>query len=469
MFCLDYGVDGLLNLFLSYRCERIPMHRTWLPGSILLAVLLKQALGQGFLDGLFRIDCGAQTPYYEDYTYWNTDDRYITTGDNIAIPLRNAFNVTQLNTLRCFKKQTRNCYTLPANPSQSYHVKASFYYGNYDGSSRPPTFGLEIEGIEWTDVMTSSTQAVYHEVIYMARRDNISVCLVRAKGKNGDPFINALETSPLSDMYDELNHDLTWFRKYRYSFGAEGSILGYPDDLYNRVWEANTPPDVKQVAVSSFFYNRVNEVPTTVLDHAVEAPSLNDSVNLQLALDETDQDSLYYMTFYFTSMHYDDENYTGKSSFDMDIENIGKSATIDTDYSSCTCWTLANIQMNATSTLSIKLRPNGNTSFPPAISAMEAFKASMASPSPPADEKKGQNLGLLVGLPIAGLVFGLAVLGLFVYCFVSRRPRLGPGGPVPGRPENFDPGKSSSQEEIDELLALHFANLQSHIVGHIIQ
>ncbi|KAI4368815.1 hypothetical protein MLD38_017329 [Melastoma candidum] len=101
--------------------------------------------------------------------------------------------------------------------------------------------------------------------------------------------------------------------------------------------------------------------------------------------------------------------------------------------------------MNGTNTLSIELCRNGNTSFPPSISATEVFKASMASPNPPdgPGEKKGRNLRPLIGLPISGLIFGLSLLGMFVYCFVSRRPRSGPGGPVPGRPRNVEPGKSS--------------------------
>lgn len=140
----------------------------------------------------------------------------------------NSYNVTQLNSLRYFKTHKRNCYTLPANPSWSYNVKASFYYGNYDGQSRPPTFGLEIEGIEWTSVVTSMARAVYHEAIYTVKRYNISVCLVRAKGKHGNPFINALEMSQLSsyDMYNGMNHDLTWFSRYRYSFGTDKPVLG---------------------------------------------------------------------------------------------------------------------------------------------------------------------------------------------------------------------------------------------------
>lgn len=228
------------------------------------------------------------------------------------------------------------------------------------------------------------------------------------------------------------------------------------------MWEANTPQGIEQVTSgATFFYYQVNGVPITVLNRAVEALSLNDSVILQLTFDETDNNGLYYLTFYFTSMHYDYKRYTGKNSFDMSVGDSGK-ATVDTDYLYCTCWTLANVHLNGMTTLSIELHPNRNTSFPPAISAMEVFEASMASPNPGGpDEKKGKNLGLLVGLPV-GLVLGLTLLGLCVYFVVLRRPRPIPGRPVPHvkRAAVDDPGQGFDQEEVNELLYLHFVGKQ---------
>ncbi|KAI4368814.1 hypothetical protein MLD38_017328 [Melastoma candidum] len=426
------------------------------PRSFLLLIFVAASVGlslcQGSLLGSLKIDCGAQAAHFRGLmSYWDTDEKYIKTGDNKAIPSENFNSVTELNTLRYFKKGKKNCYTLPAVPSSSYNVKASFYYGNYDERSKPPIFGLEIEANEWDEVVTSSTVAVYHEAILTARGHDFSVCLVRLKGKHGHPFINALEISPLSSngMYETMNRDLTWFRIFRYRFGAGETVLGYPDP-YSRVWESYTPSTGEEsvTAGALFFQDNSNEVPDTVLNQAMEAPSLNNSLDLKLDFEKTDDNCLYYMTFYFTSMH-SSTWMTGTNSFDIYIGGVHK-ATVLTEFSKCTSWTWVDARMNNTKVLNLEFRPNEQTSFPPAISAMEVFGA---------NHGKKRNLGLIIGLPI-GLVLGLPLLGLFIYFIVLRRkPR-----PVQARPapqltahNGAIPGQGFDQEELDELLHLHFS------------
>lgn len=174
-----------------------------------------------------RIDCGSDTSYNDaNGDTWETDEDYIKTGDNKQVPQSSSSNVEQLNTLRVFTDQNKNCYTLPTPTSTKYLVRAMFLYGNYDGLSNPPVFDLQFDGNKWATVVTTITDFVYHEMVYATKGDSISICLARTRDQQF-PFISRLESLPLAtDMYAQMRRDLAWFNSYRYNYGATDRILG---------------------------------------------------------------------------------------------------------------------------------------------------------------------------------------------------------------------------------------------------
>ncbi|KAF3776604.1 hypothetical protein EJ110_NYTH47773 [Nymphaea thermarum] len=99
--------------------------------------------------------------------------------------------------------------------------KASFFYGNYDGKSSPPSFDLQFDGNHWATVTTASCQGQYFEVIYAPKRENISVCVARTS-PDQVPFISALEIREFEPgMYETNGAEdflLTWRRK---AFGSK--------------------------------------------------------------------------------------------------------------------------------------------------------------------------------------------------------------------------------------------------------
>ena len=88
---------------------------------------------------------------------WYTDYGLIRTGMNKQVPQKQP--IEEMNTLRFFPNGTEpNCYTIFFTSYISgYIVRAGFYYGNYDGLSRPPTFDLTSNGKNWTTVNTTSS------------------------------------------------------------------------------------------------------------------------------------------------------------------------------------------------------------------------------------------------------------------------------------------------------------------------
>ncbi|KAL3750838.1 hypothetical protein ACJRO7_011775 [Eucalyptus globulus] len=76
-----------------------------------------------------QIDCRTETSYDTgDGILWHTDLDFIKT-----CALR-------------FFPGTKQEYSLPAVAQKRYFVRTAFYYGNYDGLLRPPSFGLEFNG-----------------------------------------------------------------------------------------------------------------------------------------------------------------------------------------------------------------------------------------------------------------------------------------------------------------------------------
>lgn len=162
------------------------------------------------MTGWWSIDCGAgggSSRAANGSISWFPDFNYTKAGSDARVPRNQALE--EMNSLRFFpNKSENNCYVIPLQfPGFNYIVRAGFYYGNYDGLSKPPTFDLKLDRENWTTVNTSSAVGggipIYHEAIYLTRSGNLTVCLVQTR--DGEvPFISSLEGVPINGIYEEV-------------------------------------------------------------------------------------------------------------------------------------------------------------------------------------------------------------------------------------------------------------------------
>ncbi|ESQ30274.1 hypothetical protein EUTSA_v10011230mg [Eutrema salsugineum] len=134
--------------------------------------------------------------------------------------------------LRYFPDGVRNCYSLNVTRDTSYMIKAKFVYGNYDGLKIDPNFDLYLGPNIWTTVTSNDTR---EEIIHVTKSNSLQVCLV--KTGISIPFINVLELRPLrkTAYVTESGSFKFLFRTY---FSNSGLKIRYPDDIYDREWNA---------------------------------------------------------------------------------------------------------------------------------------------------------------------------------------------------------------------------------------
>lgn len=219
-------VSAAVVLIALLLCVYVPLTRSQLPA------------------GSLSIDCGSNTSY-TDPTYnitWVPDEPYIYTGQNYDLP--SISDSVPLQSLRYFPgNKTKYCYVLPATPSQTYMVRATFFYYDFlsSASAAPPSFNLEIEAELVAVPDFAQTKNITYEVYMSATSVNIYVCLARSRPTDTSvPFISSLELRPLdtATMYTVVQtlgvYMTCIFHVY---FGNwTQNVIRYPYDKYDRLW-----------------------------------------------------------------------------------------------------------------------------------------------------------------------------------------------------------------------------------------
>ncbi|KAK3028720.1 hypothetical protein RJ639_038611 [Escallonia herrerae] len=239
-----------------------------------------------------RIDCGSLheinvTSYGS--VKWQPDGQFVQSGAN-KILTSNQSHI-QMNTLRFFPNGTRNCYTLPfyLNDNLTTLFRAGFYYGNYDGLSKPPSFRLEIDGNLWANVTTSMREEpIYYELLYKYDGDYATVCLVRTT--DGEvPFISSLEgTFTYFNSYQFMDNKTALYLHSRINYGANESVqqrIGINEELFNRVWESREMSEYPSISRDQVPYGSLdsdNMVPWPVMAYAIQAQNITDSIHLSV-------------------------------------------------------------------------------------------------------------------------------------------------------------------------------------------
>ncbi|XP_077210748.1 putative LRR receptor-like serine/threonine-protein kinase At1g05700 isoform X1 [Tasmannia lanceolata] len=285
---------------------------------LLLAFLVSAAVFVHGQPGFISIDCGiAEGLNYTDnqtQIEYTSDNGFIDTGINQEISSVYTLKSTQrlYQNLRSFPEGIRNCYTLkPVVKGNKYLIRASFMYGNYDGTNKLPVFDVYLGANLWQIMkFPHAHKRIRIEIMVVAYMDIFSVCLINRGW--GAPFISVLELRPLNNsLYTTVNESQSLLLYNRFNPGAPNDRdVRYPDDPYDRIWKQWvgpwTPfstPSIIEIENDFGF-----EPPTMVMSTAVSPLSANDNLNFSFPMNDTDSGLQFYVYMHFAELQLLDSN-----------------------------------------------------------------------------------------------------------------------------------------------------------------
>ncbi|XP_034704255.1 uncharacterized protein At1g24485-like [Vitis riparia] len=267
----------------------------------------------------WNIDCGSEQRRVDyNRSMWLPDIWSITTGLNKQVPQKQP--IEEMNTLRFFPNGSReqSCYLVELTPYfTSYIVRAGFYYGNYDGLSRPPTFDLTINGKNWTTVNTTSSMGggpIYHETIYVYHEYGMKVCLVQTR-EGEVPFISSMEFMEIENpLYTQMvplpltsdnDPNAAFHLVTRTNFGGPEVRFAMDNysDSYNRIWTSgSTPKGCENISTLPQLIEPLeNAPPAAVLADSIASINASDPIILTIDLPPLDGPHPAYFIFYFSN------------------------------------------------------------------------------------------------------------------------------------------------------------------------
>ncbi|GFY97117.1 leucine-rich repeat protein kinase family protein [Actinidia rufa] len=333
--------------------------------------------------------------YQETGIVYVPDEGFTETGENNNITAEVDETIEPyLKNLRSFPEGKRNCYTLKpkAGRNNTYLVRATFLYGNYDSQNSPPTFDLHLGTDLWTSVTFDSnyTQVFNPEIIYIPTTDYIDVCLVNAN--KGVPFISALELRLLNnDIYKaQLGSALQTLE--RNDYGASTTQPPISDEMrscglmekgyvtlnhvadtrtmfYDRLWFPVGTPDLVTVETEltmDAMSNNDYKPPPVVMRTAVRPTTNNDS--LVLSWKPKDPTSGYYVF-----MHFFEVDFTVRvpRQFSIDLNDNpwfeAENLSMDSVLTVFATVALKGVELKLT------IAPTNVSTFPPLLNAAEIY------------------------------------------------------------------------------------------------
>ncbi|KAK1396342.1 hypothetical protein POM88_006205 [Heracleum sosnowskyi] len=327
------------------------------------------------------IDCGADgVPFNDDLLIWHTDDGYIQTGSNELVRTKATRN--EFNTLRAFPdKERENCYSMSSETQTlRYIIRVGFYYGNYDGLSKPPKFDLFINNVKWATVDTSinNGEPFYEEIIYHDRASGFfRICLVKIKG-GGIPLINSIEIMVVYDeLYPEMERGATYNLVARTNLG--GPEVRYDidtDEMYNRIWSKDASPYARVSGFPNLVPTYENHPPIPILGDAIVSNAY-DPITLTINRRQSTPQSAY-IVLYFTDLG-DPFNSRQTTTLKIEINSQDQGIVNATGYGETTVITKYPVMVSGP-TINITLSRADELSLPPMIAAMEVFTKWDAGP-----------------------------------------------------------------------------------------
>ncbi|RWR78156.1 putative LRR receptor-like serine/threonine-protein kinase [Cinnamomum micranthum f. kanehirae] len=362
-----------------------------------LAILLTFAVPVHAQPGFISINCGmAEDSTYIDIidTTYHSDAKYIETGVNYNLSKASLPTTTlqQLyNNVRSFPNGSRNCYNLSEiTKGTKYLLRFYMWYGNYDGINSIPQFDIYIGVNRWMIINDRSSVPFVRELILMAKKNYMSVCLVNTG--LGTPFISALELRPLNhSMYKIVNetHSLSRWDQYDLGRSKYNNVdvtagIRYPDDPYDLLWR---PFDVIKWSSFNTSFGVTNpnvafQPPSKVMMTAVRPVNESDALYHNWTTDELGLQLQVYLHF----AELEQLNATQKREFTVCYgDNLCNNSTIRPEYLVTTTVEPPRI-LTGQAQYSCTLKRTSNSTHPPILNAIEIFAIRQYNDTPTRDE-----------------------------------------------------------------------------------
>ncbi|KAK9055404.1 hypothetical protein SSX86_026487 [Deinandra increscens subsp. villosa] len=319
------------------------------------------------------IDCGGTEIQTDtNLIIWSPDDDTVISNGQ-AYVTRTDSKSPIMNTLRAFTTRKKNCYSYPVTQREQVLVRVSFYYGNYDGLSKPPTFDLHFDGNFWATVETSISEVITYEAIYIVKRDSVSVCVAQTK-PDQVPFISALEIRGVdSDFYDDVSASRAVFLNSRFSCGASDTLrYAFPDDAYDRIW-VPAKCGTKSVASDAIFIDTTgpNKPPLGVLQYAGTVDTTSEALFLGPV------SAMNYIIMYFSDVTDVTSTSQTRSFRIYESKTVGSGpiqSVISPPYGSVEVRNLTYFTLD--SATNVSLAATVGSDLPPLLNAIESFDIS---------------------------------------------------------------------------------------------
>ncbi|CAM6034643.1 unnamed protein product [Sphagnum compactum] len=199
--------------------------------------------------GSFFVNCGSTASYVDKVTgiTWMPDDQFIDKNSGVNTNVSSASqyypDFSEFTTLRYFPdSRAKNCYSFPVTPNETYQIRGTFFYGNYDNQTTVPSFQMGVDGtIVASNIISELYVIAYQEITYVPQRNVTFLCLSRDL-TNSVPFISAISlvnitgnvTAP-SAFEDNVYMGYYYVTQFRWNFGGNG-IIRYPGDIVDHYW-----------------------------------------------------------------------------------------------------------------------------------------------------------------------------------------------------------------------------------------
>jgi hypothetical protein len=184
--------------------------------------------------GSFFVNCGSTVSYVDKVTglTWMPDDQFIDKNSGVNTNVSSASqyysDFSEFTTLRYFPdSRAKNCYSFPVTPNETYQIRGTFFYGNYDNQITVPSFQMGVDGtIVASNIISDLYVIAYQEITYVPQRNVTFLCLSRDL-TNSVPFISAISlvnvTAP-APFEDNLYMGYYYVTQFRWNFGGNGII-----------------------------------------------------------------------------------------------------------------------------------------------------------------------------------------------------------------------------------------------------